>query len=57
MLRNESGVIGARIGKVNGVKYVFTHRNPANGNVWADSQVNNDNFQGCWFPAEWVEWE
>ena len=32
-MKNESGVINARCGKYGGKKYIFTHKNPKNGDV------------------------
>lgn len=33
---NEAGVFNARKGVWNGVKSVFTHKNPKNGKMWGE---------------------
>lgn len=54
-----------RVGKYKGRSYTFTHRNPKNGEVWADlipikKQVNGRYMvveYGMWVSSDKVEWE
>lgn len=54
-----------RVGKYKGRSYMFTHRNPKNGEVWADlipikKQVNGRYMvveYGMWVSSDKVEWE
>ena len=41
----------------NGKEYTFTHRNPANGNLWADDYkyvTSAGTCYGMWVPADQV---
>ena len=56
-VNNEHGVLYARKGMYNGKEYTFTHRNPANGNLWADDYKyisNGNTCYGVWIPADQV---
>lgn len=59
-VRNEAGVVNARIGIYNGEKSVFTHRNPVTGMVFGeDLKVHypNGHYElGRWVPSDSVEW-
>ena len=56
-VNNEHGVLYARKGMYNGKEYTFTHRNPANGNLWADDYkyvTSAGTCYGMWVPADQV---
>ena len=56
-VNNEHGVLYARKGMYNGKEYLFTHRNPANGNLWADDYkyvTAAGTCYGMWIPADQV---
>ena len=56
-VNNEHGVLYARKGMYNGKEYTFTHRNPANGNLWADDYkyvTAAGTCYGMWIPADQV---
>lgn len=55
-VKNNAGVYNARFGFVGGRKYLFTHRDPKSGEVWAEECVDNSKFLGCWMPYEKVTW-
>lgn len=57
-ISNESGVMKARFGVYKGVKCLFTHRNPKNGEVYAeDFPVNQKHgVYGTWVPNDSVQW-
>ena len=49
-----------RWGKYGGRSYFFTHRNPKNGDVWADLipvKVGKTIEYGRWVPTDKVQWE
>ena len=56
-VNNEHGVLYARKGMYNGKEYTFTHRNPANGQLWADDYkyvTSAGTCYGMWVPADQV---
>ena len=56
-VNNEHGVLYARKGMYNGKEYTFTHRNPANGSLWADDYKyisNGNTCYGVWVPSDQV---
>ena len=56
-IKNEHGIFNAKKGMYNGKEYTFTHRNPANGQLWADDYKyisNGNTCYGVWLPADQV---
>ena len=55
-IKNSSGVFNAQYALVGNMgKSLVTHRNPANGYLWADDIVNKDKTIGRWVPPEMVK--
>ncbi len=55
-IENESNVINARYGRYQGNKYLFTHRDPKSGYLFAEDM---DPKKDPWVPSESVvlEWD
>lgn len=57
-ISNESGIMNARFGVYKGMKCLFTHRNPKNGEVYGEGIPADKKYgvYGKWVPYDSVQW-
>ena len=56
-IKNESGIINARYGYWNGLKCLFTHRDPKNAMLYGEDILTKENgkiMYGKWIPSDEV---
>lgn len=54
--RNDGRMLGARYGRYQGKEYLFTHRNPKNGDLYGEDipDPTSRNMCGKWVPSDSV---